>query len=148
MDEEVIETFSREYLADKKLVEKYIQHLKYLDIKKRKREETRKKQKMVDANKGMKDYDWERLYQEGKLKRLNVSVLDMYLREKNLKVPKGMLKKGKLELVTADIARSVIKRLTTAERTDEHEGNEEEHSDEEEEDIILEQIGNTDSDRV
>lgn len=148
MDEEVIETFSREYVADKKLVEKYIQHLKYLDIKKRKREETRKKQKMVDANKGMKDYDWERLYQEGKLKRLNVSVLDMYLREKNLKVPKGMLKKGKLELVTADIARSVIKRLTTAERTDEHEGNEEEHSDEEEEDIILEQIGNTDSDRV
>ena len=148
MDEEVIETFSREYVADKKLVEKYIQHLKYLDIKKRKREETRKKQKMVDANKGMKDYDWERLYQEGKLKRLNVSVLDMYLREKNLKVPKGTLKKGKLELVTADIARSVIKRLTTAERTDEHEGNKEEHSDEEEEDIILEQIGNTDSDRV
>ena len=147
MDEEVIETFSREYVADKKLVEKYIQHLKYLDIKKRKREETRKKQKMVDANKGMKDYDWERLYQEGKLKCLNVSVLDMYLREKNLKVPKGMLKKGKLELVTADIARSVIKRLTTAERTDEHEGNEEEHSDEEEEDIILEQIGDTDSDR-
>lgn len=81
MDEEVIETFSREYVADKKLVEKYIQHLKYLDIKKRKREETRKKQKMVDANKGMKDYDWERLYQEGKLKRLNVSVLDMYLRD-------------------------------------------------------------------
>lgn len=65
-----------------------------------------------------------------------------------MKVPKGTLKKGKLELVTADIARSVIKRLTTAERTDEHEGNEEEHSDEEEEDIILEQIGNTDSDRV
>lgn len=147
MDEEVIETFSREYVVDKKLVEKYIQHLKYLDIKKRKREETRKKQKMVDANKGMKDYDWERLYQEGKLKRLNVSVLDMYLREKNLQVPKGMLKKGKLELVTADIARSVIKRLTTAEQTDEQEGNVEELSDEEEEDIILEEIGDNDSDR-
>lgn len=80
----------------------------------------------------MNDYDWERLYQKGKLRRLNVSVLDMYVREKNMKVPKGMLKKGKLELVTADIARSVIKWLTTAERTDEHEDNEANHSDEEE----------------
>ena len=100
-----------------------------------------------DANKVMKDYDWERLYQEGKLKRLNVSVLDMYIREKNLNAPKGMLKKGKLELVTANIARSVIKRLTTAERIDGYEDNEEEDSDEEDEDIILEQIGDTDSDR-
>ena len=41
-----------------------------------------------------------------------------------MKVLKGMLKKGKLELVTADIARSAIKRLTIAERTDEHEDNE------------------------
>ena len=56
-----------------------------------------------------------------------------------------MLKKGKLELVTADIARSAIKRLTTAERTDEHEDNEANHSDEEE-DVALQQIGYTDSD--
>ena len=41
-----------------------------------------------------------------------------------MKVLKKMLKKGKLELVTADIARSAIKRLTIAERTDEHEDNE------------------------
>ena len=94
----------------------------------------------------MHDYDWERLYQEGKLNRLNVSVLDMYIREKNMKVPKGMLKKGKLELVTADIARSAIKRLTTEDRTDEHEDNEANHSDEEEEDVVLQQIGDTDSD--
>ena len=58
-----------------------------------------------------------------------------------------MLKKGKIELVIADIARFVIKRLTTADRTDEHEANEEDHSDEEEEYIILEQTGDTDSDR-
>ena len=94
----------------------------------------------------MHDYDWERLYQEGKLNRLNVSVLDMYIREKNMKVPKGMLKKGKLELVTADIARSAIKRLTREDRTDEHEDNEANHSDEEEEDVVLQQIGDTDSD--
>ena len=95
----------------------------------------------------MNDYDWERLYQEGKLKLSNVSVLDMYIREQNMKVPKGMLKKGKLGLVTADIARSAIKRLTTAERTDEHEDNEAmKWCDEEEEDVALQQIGDTDSD--
>ena len=75
-----------------------------------------------------------------------MSVLDMYVREKNMKVPKGMLKKGKLKLVTADMARSGIKRLTTAERSDEHEDNEANHSDEEEEDVVLQQIGDTDSD--
>ena len=146
MNEEAIETFSRKYVIDKKLVEKYIKHLKYLDIRKRKRDEMRKNQKLLDANKGMNDYNWEMLYQEGKLKRLNVSVLDMYIRVKNMKVPKGMLKKGKLEPVTADIARSGIKRLTTAERTDEHEDNEANHSDEEEEDVVPQQICDTDSD--
>ena len=94
MNEEAIETFSRKYVVDKKLVEKYIQHLKYLDIRKRKRDEMRKNQKLLDANKGMNDYDWERLYQEGKLKRLNVSVLDMYIREKH-EGTKGNAKKRK-----------------------------------------------------
>ena len=42
MNEEAIETFSRKYVVDKKLVEKYIQHLKYLEIRKRKRDEMRK----------------------------------------------------------------------------------------------------------
>ena len=95
----------------------------------------RKNQKLLDANKGMNDYDWERLYQERKLKRLNVSLLDVYIREKNMKVPKGMLKKGKLELVTADIARSAIKRLATAEiwwREGRY--------------VVLQQIGDTDND--
>ena len=50
---------------------------------------------------------------------------------------KGNAKKGKLERVTADIARSATKRLTTAERTDKHG---------EEEDVVLQRIGNTDSD--
>ena len=63
-----------------------------------------------------------------------------------MRVPKGMLKKGKPELVTADIARSAIKRLTTAERTDEHEDYEANHSDEKEEDVVLQQICDTDSD--
>ena len=53
-----------------------------------------KNQKLLDANKGMNDYDWKRLYQEGKLKLSNVSVLNMYIREKNMGI-KGNAKKRK-----------------------------------------------------
>ena len=52
MNKEAIETFSRKYVVDKKLVEKYIQHLKYLDIRKRKRDEMRKKTKAVRCQQG------------------------------------------------------------------------------------------------
>ena len=55
----------------------------------------RKNQKLLDPNKGVNDYDWERLYQEGKLKRLNVSVLDMYIREKKHEGTRGNAKKRK-----------------------------------------------------
>ena len=81
----------------------------------------------------MNDYDWERLYQEAELKRFGFGYV---YQGKKHEGTKGNAKKGKLELVTADIARSATKRLTTAE-TDKHG---------EEEDVVLQQIGNTDSD--
>ena len=42
--------------------------------------------------------------------RLKVKVLDMYLKENKVSVPKNMRKKGKLEIITADIARAIIGR--------------------------------------
>ena len=43
MNEEAIETFSRKYVVDKRLVEKYIQYLKYLDIRKRRNQREKTK---------------------------------------------------------------------------------------------------------
>lgn len=100
--------FSKEYIVEKSLVEKYVRHLEYLDIKRKKREEMRKLKKKEDENKSINDYDWEKLYQEGNLKLLKVKVLDLYLKEKSINVPKKMRKKGKIELITADIARAIL----------------------------------------
>ena len=110
----------------------------------------RQRQKNEDAKKGIEDYiieDWEKLNHEGRLKDLKVSVLDLYLREKQITFPKGMLKKGKIDLVTADIARSVIRKLTTTEieHTDgsDDSDDEEDHDDEH---FIIEEIGDSDDD--
>ncbi|KAG1672971.1 hypothetical protein GQR58_015744 [Nymphon striatum] len=69
-------------IAEISFVEKYIKYLEYLLIRKQKREEIRPYQKKEDANKGMEDYAWKNLYQEGRLKHLNISVMDMYIRKK------------------------------------------------------------------
>jgi hypothetical protein len=92
-------------LLTKKLVKKYIKHLKYLEIKKEEERKRDKDKRRRMQRKGLRIIiGSEKLYHEGRLKGLKVSVLNLYLREKQLKFPKGMRKKGKLDLVTADIA--------------------------------------------
>lgn len=98
-----------------------------------------------------KDYNWKVLYREGKLKKLKVAVLDMYIAEHELKHSRGALKQEKVDIVTAHIARSIVHMQSknknynnnniAHEENDESEDSEEEDDDE---DAVIGEIGNDD----
>lgn len=77
--DEEIEEFSKTYIVELTSLTKYIDHLKLLEIKKRKRAEKRKIEKGQQNSKTFKDYDWTVLLKDGLVKKLSVTELDKYL---------------------------------------------------------------------
>ena len=76
--EEDVLKFSKQFLVDKKFIDKRIQHLKFLDLKKelRKRETAAKR---IDRNvKTFDDYDWEEEIETNNFKQLVVKDLKKY----------------------------------------------------------------------
>ena len=66
--------------------------------------EKRKQANFEEKGKGF-DYNWEAIYREGNLKKLNIPVLDMYIAKRNLKhaYANRALKQQKVDLITIDI---------------------------------------------
>ena len=64
-----IEQFSKEYIDDVQLVKNYVCHLQNLQLKKKKREESRKKLQKEEKSKTYDDYNWLVMYREGQLKK-------------------------------------------------------------------------------
>ena len=108
-NEQQIQDFSRKFIVEETLLMKYIKHLKILDIKKRKRVEEQKVSKEKNSAKNFEDYDWPALFQDGLLKKLNVSELNKYLTNYSLCQSLTLKKMEKVNLVTAHIASSLFK---------------------------------------
>ena len=49
------------------------------------------------------------------VRKLTVSTLEMYLDKRNIKCAKGLLKQGKLDVISTNIARILVQRLTREE---------------------------------
>ena len=77
--DEEIKQFSKTFIVDEVLVRKYIDHLKCLEINKKKRAEKRQLKKQQQSNKKYEDYNWIAMFNDGLLKKLNVSDLNKYL---------------------------------------------------------------------
>ena len=92
--DEDVKGFCDKYMVEEILLRKYLDHLNYLDIRKRKRAEKKLLQNRQDANRQFDDYDWLELFNSGLLKKLKVSDLDKYLNHFGLK---NSLKLRKLE---------------------------------------------------
>ena len=71
--EEEIEEFSKKFITDKLLLKKYIEHLRILEMNKRKRFEKRQVLLEEQKNKKFEEYDWLSLLREGALKKLKVN---------------------------------------------------------------------------
>ncbi len=85
------------------MVIQYLDHLRELERNKLKRADKRNRLNLEEKQKGFEDYNWEAIYREGKLVKLKVAVLDLYIAKRKLKHSKGTLKREKVDIVTADI---------------------------------------------
>ena len=107
-NDQQIEDFSKKYMVEEMLLVKYIQHLKILDLNKRKRAEERKISKEHKSAKSFEDYDWPALFQGGLLKKLNVRELNKYINHYHLCQSLNLKKTEKVNLITAHIASSLL----------------------------------------
>ena len=140
-----IEQFSKEYIVVVQLVKNYVCHLQNLQLKKKKREESRKKLQKEEKSKTYDDYNWLVMYREGQLKKFKVSTLDLYLDKHGINCSRSTLKKDKVDIVTADIARSLLNEVL--EKEDDDEGDEASEDEQEfEDDVVLEEIGDNSDD--
>ena len=87
------------------------------------------------------DYDWIELYREGQLKKLRLSFLELYLQECKIKDGRGLLKRDKLDLISAHIARGILARSQAASEVHEEDLETDEELHDEDDDVVLDEIG-------
>ena len=80
------------------------------------------------------------IYREGQLRKLKVCFLDLYLDKHHIRCSRATLKRDKIDIVAAHIARSLVNGADML--SDEEDDVEDEESDDEyENDVVLEEIG-------
>ena len=129
------ERFCRTFACGKILVKKYVQHLKILEINKRKRADIRKNQEQ--ESKRYEEYEWTKLFEEGKLKKLKVQELDKYLIYHNLRKSLNLRRKEKVTLINSHIASSRLQTETPPQPDDSYSDSDE---------GVLSESGQSDSD--
>jgi len=85
---------------------KYLEHLQYVEVKKSKGKDDRKRQRETDSQKKYADYNI-----AGTLKKLKVSALNLFLEKHQLR-NKKMKKNEKLVLISACLAKAQLDKAT------------------------------------
>ena len=136
------------------LVRKYLEHLQYLEVKKSKQKDDRKRQRETDSQKKYADYNWEEMFIAGTLKKLEVSSLNLFL-EKHQLGNKKMKKNDKLVLFSACLAKDQLNKATieqaarkvnVEENVDLHDGEHEEETGDDDDDYDSVHTDDTDGD--
>ena len=110
-DSDSIVEFSKTFAVQELHVRKYLEHLQYLEVKKSKRKDDRKRQGETDSQKKYADYNWEDIFMAGTLKKLKVSALNLFL-EEHQTGNKKMKKNEKLVLISACLAKAQLDKAT------------------------------------
>ena len=106
--DEEIDKFSEKYIVERTLLTKYIDHLKMLEINKRKRAEKKKIEKEQQSSKTFKDYDWRLLFNNGLVKKLRVTELNKYLNNYGLCQSISLKNAEKVKFISAHIASTML----------------------------------------
>ena len=81
---DTIKSFSTKYNVDEKHVITYVNHLKDIDIRKDIRTRAAEEQRRQEAERTYKDFRWDTLIEGGKVEKLRVRELDLYLNKHGL----------------------------------------------------------------
>lgn len=105
--ESKVDKFCETNFCDKHLVMQYIDHLKILEQKRKKRDEKRKKELFIENEKEFQDFDWMDLFVRGKIKCLSVNTLNKYLQHFDLKTVFKYTKDNKVNFIRAHLAKNM-----------------------------------------
>ncbi|CAB4016701.1 RNA-directed DNA polymerase from transposon X-element, partial [Paramuricea clavata] len=80
-----VTSFSNRYVLPEELVQRYVDHLKLLELRREKRSKERKKQADLESKKTYNDYNWTEIFLNGSLKKLTNAVLDKFIDHQSLR---------------------------------------------------------------
>ena len=83
-DRDTIKSFCTKYNVDEKHVITYVNHLKDIDIRKDIRTRAAEERRKQEAGRTYKDFQWNTLIEGGKVEKLRVRELDLYLNKHSL----------------------------------------------------------------
>ena len=139
--DEEIKQFSKTFIVDEMLVKKYVDHLKILEINKKKRAEKRQLKTQQERNKKYEDYNWLAMFNDGLLKKLNVSDLNKYLSHHRMMHSLKLRKAEKIRVIQGHIASHLLNisedNILLQENSDDSYGESSSSADESSEDIVL-----------
>lgn len=101
--DEEIKQFSKTFIVDEVLVQKYIDHLKYLEINKKKRGRETTVKKAATKQQKYEDYNWIAMFNDGLFKKLNVSDLNKYLSQPGMMHSLKLRKAEKIRVIQGHI---------------------------------------------
>ena len=102
-DEESVLTFCKKFIIDKDIVLKSAEHILYIELMKRKREQVKRAARTNETEKQYKDFNWTELVETSTLKKLLVSSLNKYLDVNGLQQHINLKKEEKVKLISAHV---------------------------------------------
>ncbi len=74
-----IQAFSNRYIVEVNLVKDYIAHLNHLEMMSEKRKVEKQTKNAQENRKSCEDFDWQKMLEDGTLKKQRVTILDKYI---------------------------------------------------------------------
>ena len=150
-DLDSISKFAQEFVVSEECVKTYLEHLKWLELKKEKRKKERLEKSSVKAKMTYQDYDWVGMLNDGTRSKQTGTVLAKYIQYHHQKI--HPLKKDKLIEVQRHIISNLTKRAKQQEQFDTCSDEElveatlssEDEDQDEEVDFLLVEIGSSSS---
>ena len=121
-----IQAFSNRYIVEVNLVKDYIAHLNHLEMMSEKRKVEKQTKNAQENRKSCEDFDWQKMLEDGTLKKQRVTILDKYIEYYQLS---SVLNKNKPEKLKA-----IIQHMQNA------------PEDDSDEDLVMEEFGESSDD--
>ena len=108
-DESSIDEFCKKFVIEKEIIERSIEHIQLLGIKKKKRLEERRMEVQQEESKQYGEIDWELMCNKNILAKLRVKTLNKYLEYHKMEKYTKLKKKEKIKVISHHVAFKTLK---------------------------------------
>ena len=142
-DESSIDEFCKKFVIEKEIIERSIEHIQLLDIKKKKRLEERRMEVQQEESKQYGEIDWELMCNKNILAKLRVKTLNKYLEYHKMEKYTKLKKKEKIKVISHHVAFKTLK-LTVQDEINDSDSSDSDDQEDSDDDDVVDFVGDDD----